>query len=75
MSSNDPLQRQLSTQLNRNLNNSLQMARDLSDQPFSVEDMYAFNQQLEDYSNANWASSQYTQFNFGIRKSIIDAIS
>lgn len=75
MSSNDLLQRQLSSNSNRKHHDAYQFARELSGESFSVADMYAFQNRLLDMSNASWASSQYTQFKFGIRKAIIDAIN
>ncbi|MBP2169582.1 type III secretion protein HrpF [Erwiniaceae bacterium BAC15a-03b] len=76
MSSNDLLQRQLSTQQSRTHHDAYQFAKEMSgESSFNVADMYAFQNQLQDMSNAGWASSQYTQFKFGIRKSIIDAIN
>ncbi|MGP3591672.1 hypothetical protein [Vagococcus sp. WN89Y] len=75
MSSNDLFQRQLSTNTSRRHHEAYQFAKDLSGESFNVADMYAFQNQLMDMSNASWASSQYTQFKFGIRKAIIDAIN
>lgn len=75
MSSNDLLQRQLTTQYSRTHHDAYQFAKDMSGEQFNVADMYAFQNQLQDMSNAGWASSQYTQFKFGIRKAIIDAIN
>ena len=75
MPSGDLLQRRLSTQSSRTHNETYQLAKEMSGQPFSLSDMYAFQNQLLDMSNAGWASSQYTQFKFGIRKAIIDAIN
>ncbi|MEN4539514.1 HrpF protein [Pantoea agglomerans] len=75
MSSSDLLQRQLSSNSNRKHHEAYQFARDVSGESFSIADMYAFQNRLQDMSNANWASSQYTQFRFGIRKAIIDAVN
>ncbi|AUX92211.1 HrpF protein [Mixta gaviniae] len=75
MPSGDLLQRRLSSQSSRTHNETYQFAKEMSGQPFSLSDMYAFQNQLLDMSNASWASSQYTQFKFGIRKAIIDAIN
>lgn len=75
MSSNDLFQRQLSMNSNRKHHEAYEFARELSGEAFSVADMYAFQNRLLDMSNASWASSQYTQFKFGIRKAIIDAIN
>lgn len=75
MSSSDLLQRQLSSNSNRKHHEAYQYARDVSGESFSIADMYAFQNRLQDMSNASWASSQYTQFKFGIRKAIIDAVN
>lgn len=75
MSSSDLLQRQLSSKSNRKHHEAYQFARDVSGESFSIADMYAFQNRLQDMSNASWASSQYTQFKFGIRKAIIDAVN
>ena len=75
MSSSDLLQRQLSSDSNRKHHEAYQYARDVSGESFSIADMYAFQNRLQDMSNASWASSQYTQFKFGIRKAIIDAVN
>ncbi|MCU7369222.1 type III secretion protein HrpF [Pantoea stewartii] len=75
MYSDDLLQRRLYSTANRSHNETYQFAKDMSDEPFSLSDMYAFQNQLQDMSNTNWASSQYTQFKFGMRKAVIDAIS
>jgi len=75
MSSNDLLQRQLSSNSNRKHHEAYQFAREVSGESFSIADMYAFQNRLQDMSNASWASSQYTQFRFGIRKAIIDAVN
>ncbi len=75
MYSNDLLQRRLSAQASRTHNDTYTFAKEMSGEPFSLSDMYAFQNQLLDMSNANWANSQYTQFTFGIRKAIIDAIN
>ena len=75
MSSSDLLQRQLSSNSNRKHHEAYQFARDVSGESFSIADMYAFQNRLQDISNASWASSQYTQFRFGIRKAIIDAVN
>ena len=75
MPSEDLLQRRLSSQSSRTHNETYQFAKEMAGQPFSLSDMYAFQNQLLDMSNASWASSQYTQFKFGIRKAIIDAIN
>ncbi|AZI50791.1 HrpF protein [Pantoea agglomerans] len=75
MSSSDLLQRQLSSNSNRKHHEAYQFARDVSGESFSIADMYAFQNRLQDMSNASWASSQYTQFRFGIRKAIIDAVN
>ncbi|MDY0972957.1 MULTISPECIES: hypothetical protein [Siccibacter] len=75
MSSNDLFQRQLSTHYSRTHHEAYQFAKEMSGESYSVADMYAFQNQLLDMSNAGWASSQYTQFKFGIRKAIIDAIN
>ncbi|WP_130098520.1 HrpF protein [Siccibacter turicensis] len=75
MSSNDLFQRQLSTHYSRAHHEAYQFAKEMSGESYSVADMYAFQNQLLDMSNAGWASSQYTQFKFGIRKAIIDAIN
>ncbi len=75
MSSNDLLQRQLSSQHSRAHHDAYQFAKEMSGGEYSMGDMYAFQNQLMDMSNAGWASSQYTQFKFGMRKAIIDAIN
>ncbi|PHP92788.1 HrpF protein [Pantoea agglomerans] len=75
MSSSDLLQRQLSSNSHRKHHEAYQFARDVSGESFSIADMYAFQNRLQDMSNASWASSQYTQFRFGIRKAIIDAVN
>ncbi|MCX3310423.1 HrpF protein [Pantoea vagans] len=75
MSSNDLLQRQLSSNSNRKHHEAYEFAREVSGESFSIADMYAFQNRLQDMSNASWASSQYTQFRFGIRKAIIDAVN
>lgn len=75
MSSSDLLQRQLSSNSNRKHHEAYQFARDVSGESFSIADMYAFQNRLQDMSNASWASSQYIQFRFGIRKAIIDAVN
>ncbi|WP_367165501.1 HrpF protein [Kosakonia cowanii] len=75
MSSNDLFQLQLSSNSARKHHEAYLFARDISGESFSLADMYAFQNQLQDMSNASWASSQYTQFKFGIRKAIIDAIN
>ena len=75
MSSSDLLQRQLSSNSNRKHHEAYQFARDVSGESFIIADMYAFQNRLQDMSNASWASSQYTQFKFGIRKAIIDAVN
>ncbi|MEB7539527.1 type III secretion protein HrpF [Pantoea anthophila] len=75
MSSNDLFQRQLSSNSHHKHHEAYQFARDISGESFSIADMYAFQNRLQDMSNASWASSQYTQFKFGIRKAIIDAVN
>ncbi len=75
MNSDDLLQRRLVSTVNRTHNETYQLAKDMSEEPYSLSDMYAFQNQLLDMSNTNWASSQYTQFKFGMRKAIIDAIN
>ncbi|MFB6324878.1 HrpF protein [Pantoea deleyi] len=75
MSSGDLFQRQLTSNSNRKHHEAYEFARDVSGESFSLSDMYAFQNHLQDMSNASWASSQYTQFKFGIRKAIIDAVN
>ena len=75
MSSSDLLQRQLSSNSNRKHHEAYQFARDVSGESFSIADMYAFQNRLQDRSNASGARSPYTQFKFGIRKAIIDAVN
>ncbi|MDC6117438.1 HrpF protein [Serratia rubidaea] len=75
MYSDDLLQRRLASTANRSHNETYQFAKEMSGEPYSLSDMYAFQNQLQDMSNTSWASSQYTQFKFGIRKAIIDAIN
>lgn len=73
MSSDDPIQRHLNTQFSRARNETFQFAKELSGKPMNVADVYHFQSQLMSESTANWANLQYTQFNFGMRKAIIDA--
>ncbi|WP_061800111.1 HrpF protein [Serratia ficaria] len=75
MNSDDLLQRRLASTANRSHNETYQLAEEMSGEPYSLSDMYAFQNQLQDMSTANWASSKYTQFKFGMRKAIIDAIN
>lgn len=75
MSYDDAIQRRLSSQVVHAQKDMYQFAQDTESQPYNVSDMYAFQNQMLDVSNANWASSQYTQYKHGIRKAIIDAIN
>lgn len=75
MSYDDAIQRRLSSQVVHAQKDMYQFAQNSQDQPFNVSDMYAFQNEMLDLSNANWASSQYTQYKHGIRKAIIDAIN
>ncbi|WP_067705477.1 HrpF protein [Erwinia sp. ErVv1] len=75
MSSNDPIQRRLTSQVVHAQKDMYQSAKESQDQPYNAADMYAFQNEMQDVSNANWASSQYTQYKHGIRKAIIDAIN
>lgn len=75
MSNDDSIQRRLTSQVVHAQKDMYQFAQTSQDQPFNISDMYAFQNEMLDVSNANWASSQYTQYKHGIRKAIIDAIN
>ncbi|RRZ93722.1 HrpF protein [Erwinia sp. 198] len=75
MSNDDAIQRRLSNQVAHAQKDMTQFLQESLDKPFNAGDMYAFQAELLDVSNANWASSQYTQYKHGIRKAIIDAIN